>query len=43
MGLDGVLEDLFDMLEVENEGREPGSYIGRRAASQRPRRGSGEV
>lgn len=43
MGLDGVSEVLFEMLEAENEGREPGSYIGRRAASQWPRRGSGEV
>lgn len=30
---------LFDRLEVENEGRQPGSYIGRRAMSQWPRRG----
>lgn len=34
MGLDGVSEVLFDMLEVENEGREPGSSIGKGAASQ---------
>lgn len=34
---------LFDMLEVENEGREPGSYIGKRTVSQLPRRGEHEA
>lgn len=34
---------LFDMLEVENEGRRPGSYVGRRAMSQWPHRGEHEA